>query len=460
MPTNTNRSRKIKVLVLSHISDLLGGAERSMLDAFDHWTSRYDIEPEFIIREPIKSLAPALDKRGWKYHALRYTFWSDGRPPTHPEDILNNAAYNGRAIRAIEAIIARSKPDIVMTNSVVCPWAALAAQYQRVPHVWFVREYGDLDHGRIFEIGREETWQDVGHLSDLVVTISKSLADHISQYIDKEKVAILYNPFKLAEIRQKAAEKVSSPFASPESLKAIILGNLAPTKGQLEAIQAVAELNNQGMDTELCVIGAPGEKDYMQAINQVIAEHKLHAKVHLVGYKTNPLAYVALADVGIMASRREGFGRSTFEYLALGKPIVGANSGATPEMVIAGKTGYVFEPGDPGSLAAALAHYAKDKSLIKRHGENAAKHAEEMLQGPQNIDALYKKVAAIAAKGQTSTVPPINFTHRWLDYVDLADTALKKSEFSLRRKLKVRLRQKAKPVYYKLRGLKTRLSGK
>lgn len=158
---NAAQPKKIKILVLSHISELLGGAERSMVDVFDYWAARYNIEPEFIVREPVKSLGPALDKRGWKYHALNYTFWSDGRPPVHPQQILHNAAQNARAVQAIEEIIAKSKPDVVMTNSIVCPWAALAAQNARVPHVWFAREYGDLDHGRVFEIGREKTWQDI-----------------------------------------------------------------------------------------------------------------------------------------------------------------------------------------------------------------------------------------------------------------------------------------------------------
>jgi glycosyltransferase involved in cell wall biosynthesis len=455
------KPQKIKILVLSHISELLGGAERSMLDVFDYWAKQYDIEPEFIIREPIKSLAPALTQRGWKYYPLRYTFWSDGRPPTHPQDILINAGHNARAVEAIEGIIAETKPDIVMTNSIVSPWAALAAYYQRVPHIWFVREYGDLDHGRVFEIGRDKTWQDVGNLSDLVVTISKSLADHVTQYVDKQKVTILYNPFNIEAIRQRAAEKVNSPFKKQSSLKVIMLGNLAASKGQLEAIKAVAKLNQRGFETELCVIGQMPEKDYMQSINEAIAKHKLQDKVHLLGYKTSPLAYVRLSDVGVMASRREGFGRSTFEYLAAGKAVVGANSGATPEMVLDGQTGYLFEPGDPDSLADALEHYAKDKELAERHGQNAAKHARAMMSGDQNADALFKKVAAVAAKPHTDTTVPINFTHRLLEYVELAQDAAGKSEaYSIRRQVKMRLKQKARPAYYKLRSLKTKMFGK
>lgn len=168
-------------------------------------------------------------------------------------------------------------------------------------------------------------------------------------------------------------------------------------------------------------------------------------------------AYVALSDVGIMASRREGFGRVTFEYLVLGKPVVGANSGATPEMVLDGKTGYLFEPGNVDGLAAALKHYARDKSLAKSHGKNAARHAEEMMKGQNSADALFEKVRAIAAKGATTTPQPVNFTRRWMEYAELAG---KTGDTSVRHLVKTRLKQKAKPAYIKLRNLKTKLTGK
>src|SRR5680860_180215 len=190
-------SKKIKILVLSHISDLKGGAEMSMLDTFDYWSEHYNIEPEFIMRQPARALADALNDRGWKYYALNYTFWSDAVPPVKSYDIFRSALNNSKAIFDIEEIIKTSKPDLVMTNSIVAPWAAVAASFQKVPHAWFVREYGDLDHGRVFEIGRESTFEDVSTLSDLVITNSITLANHVKQYVDDKKVTTLYTPFKL-----------------------------------------------------------------------------------------------------------------------------------------------------------------------------------------------------------------------------------------------------------------------
>ena len=42
------------------------------------------------------------------------------------------------------------------------------------------------------------------------------------------------------------------------------------------------------------------------------------------------------------------------EALAVGKPVVAADHGASAELFIEGETGWLFKPGDPDSLARAL----------------------------------------------------------------------------------------------------------
>ncbi|HVX58777.1 MAG TPA: glycosyltransferase family 4 protein [Candidatus Saccharimonadales bacterium] len=453
-------SKKLKILVLSHISELLGGAERSMMDTFDYWAAHYDIEPEFIMRQPIKSLAGELDSRGWKYHALNYTFWSDANPAEKPEDIFRSSVTNSRAIREIEEIIKTSKPDIVATNTVICPWAALAAHFQNTPHIWFVREYGDLDHGRTFEIGHEQTFRDIGNLSNFVVCNSETLATHAKQFIDKDKLRVLYNPFDLERIAERVSEKVADPFKSKTSLKIILASNIARTKGQLEAVKATGILKKKGYDIELCLLGR-GDQDVTEEIKLAAKQDGVEDRVHLTGLVPNALAYVGLADVGIIASRKEAFGRATFEYLAASKAVVGANSGATPEMVSDGVNGFLFEAGSVDSLARAIENYAKDKSLAARHGQAGLVRAKEMMSGPNNADNLFQLVQKVGA-GQGPVKPAaINFTHRWLDYIENADRFIKQSgEVSLRRLVRLRARQKAKGAYYRARTAKAKLTGK
>ena len=449
----------MKILVLSHISDLVGGAERSMLDVFDSWAANYDISPEFILRLPVKGLAGELKKRGWKYHALDYTFWSDGNPPTKQDDIYHNWRRNVKAVSDIEAIIKKVKPDIVMTNSLVCPWAALAAYKQQTPHVWFIREYGDLDHGRTFEIGRQKTLSDVGNLSDLVITISESLAKHLGQYIEKSKITVLYNPFKVDEIIARTAKKATSPFRFKNSLKVIMTANLAMGKGQAEAIEAVGLLNQQGHSVELAIRNT-GEAELLLRINKLVKKYKLEKKVHLESFKPDWFPYINCADIAIMASRMEGFGRVTFEYLVAGKPVVGADSGATPEMIKNGVNGYLFKPGNIESLAEGLANYAKHPELIKKHGEASKQQAKDMMRGAHNIDAAYEKVIATLKARKPHAKPAINMLQHWDDYAKTARPPVSAGADSLKTRLRRKLRRYAKAGYVRVRTVKARVTGK
>src|SRR5688572_19296399 len=130
--------KPLKFLILSHSSEL-GGSERSMLDLFDYWTKKGLVEPHFIIRKPLSNMVPELKQRGWKYYPLYYTNWSQRNPSRRAEDIFRNARYNAWAVEDIEKIINKVKPDLVMTNTIVSPWAAIAAYFLRLPHLWFVR---------------------------------------------------------------------------------------------------------------------------------------------------------------------------------------------------------------------------------------------------------------------------------------------------------------------------------
>lgn len=449
----------MKILVLSHISELLGGAERSMLDVVELWSKQYKVEPEFILRKPIKSLAAELQKRGWKYYVLDYTFWSDARPPIDSESKFRQASQNTSAVLEIEKIIQKTRPDVVMTNSMVSPWAALAAYYQGVPHVWFVREYGDLDHGRIFEMGRQKTWQDVGRLSTVIVTISEALAAHLSRYMPAEKIRILYNPFNIKEIISKAKSEKVKPFRRADSLKLVIIGNLSPSKGQHEVVEAVGRLNDEGLLVELCIVGDKGPDKYLKTVQKSIRQHKLRRKVHFVGRHPNPLPYVQAADIGLMTSRREAFGRVTFEYLVLGKPVVGANSGATPEMVEDGVNGFLYEVGNIDSLVAAIKKYATNRGLIDKHGAASTKRAEAMMKGEYNAKDLYKYVTKAIKSFQPEQ--PLNITHQWLCYPELAQQYIDDTRaISLKVILRRRSLRKAKWIYKNVRTSIAKRTGK
>lgn len=447
--------KKIKVLILSHSSEL-GGAELSMIDLFDTWTARGLVEPHFIVRKPLRNMIPKLKDKGWKYYPLYYTNWSQRQLPKNSEEVFIRARENARAILKIEKLIKKIQPDIIMTNTIVSPWAAIAAYFNHIPHVWFVREYGDADHKHIFEIGREKMFEDIGTLSDLVVTNSQTLKDHAKQYIKNTEIRTLYTPFNIDAMIKNSKEESNNPFKHKDSLKLVITGRIAPSKGQHEAAQAVGELNNKGYLTELCIIGEPSDPEDINQLKAAIDKYSIQDKIHLVGHKANPLATVKHADVGIMSSHREAFGRVTFEYMAIGLPVVGANSGATPELIDDKINGFIYQKGSVSSLTNKLLNYAKDNSLVQKHGELARTKTINMMQGSNSADKLIGTIQKIVKDERLQkTKHPLNFSHKWLQYPLIAQKYINESkEMSIKRFVAIRARTKLKDLYLKLTDLK------
>jgi D-inositol-3-phosphate glycosyltransferase len=69
---------------------------------------------------------------------------------------------------------------------------------------------------------------------------------------------------------------------------------------------------------------------------------------------TEVAAWMRVANVVVVPSRREPLGLAAVEALACGTPVVASSVGGLREVVRDGENGLLIPPDDPGALAAAL----------------------------------------------------------------------------------------------------------
>jgi glycosyltransferase involved in cell wall biosynthesis len=162
------------------------------------------------------------------------------------------------------------------------------------------------------------------------------------------------------------------PQATPprSGFRCVVVGALGEGKRQEEAILAMTELDRPGRATQLLVVGA-GDSAYEQRLRRLIDEHGLGRRVFLMGHVPNPYPLVESADAVLICSRYEGFGRVTVEGMLAGKPVVGARSGGTAELIADGETGYLYTMGDHRELAAIVQRLAERPAEGRRVGERA-----------------------------------------------------------------------------------------
>ena len=371
----------------------LGGAERSMIALVEDW---YAADPEFeavfITKAPRGKFIDAIEQRGWAYRAFPYRGWTIPSQPQPAAEAAYFAKHDYRAVQDIIAMMEQRRPDLVVTNTVVAPWGAFAAAVLGIPQAWFIREYGDLDHGLAFQTSRAQTFADIGLFAGAVFTNSLALRDHVAQYLPPgRRIDVVYPQIDRSQLEARAAEApATEPFSPDAGLKIAMVGRLSESKGQWRAIAAVSELASRGIRADLVLVGGYERAGYDVELRDRATALGVGDRVRVVGEQSNPMPFVAAADVCVTASGIEAFGRTTLEYLAAGKPVVASAGGGSGELVIDGETGFLFPAEEIEALASRLEQYARNPELVAAHGAAARERAAQ-IEAPE-----FSNTAAIA----------------------------------------------------------------
>jgi glycosyltransferase involved in cell wall biosynthesis len=90
---------------------------------------------------------------------------------------------------------------------------------------------------------------------------------------------------------------------------------------------------------------------------------------NLTGYfDKKKIAAFKESDIYLMPSRSDAFGIAFLESWAAGKPVIGANIGATPEVIKDNVDGLLVEFDDPNDIAEKVVLLLKNKRMRKNFG--------------------------------------------------------------------------------------------
>ena len=103
--------------------------------------------------------------------------------------------------------------------------------------------------------------------------------------------------------------------------------------------------------------------------------------------------FMQISDVIIIPSMKEGLPNVLLESYANRRPVIGSDAGGNPEIILHGKTGFVFKCGDSNALSKLLMQAASDKKKIEIMGMNGYNHAKDYFNavnyGP-NLKLFYE----------------------------------------------------------------------
>jgi glycosyltransferase involved in cell wall biosynthesis len=272
-------------------------------------------------------------------------------------------------VRRLAALIHATAADVVITNTMTIALPALAARKARVPNIWYIREYGRDDHSLELDIGDRAAYRLIDRLSSAVVVNSSSLRDYLLRHGVAKAEAVSYAV-------NVPAGSVARPRRPDENLHLVLVGAVKPGKGQEEAVRALAAAREAGAAADLTFVGS-SLATFRAWVSEVAVAVGVSDHVRFTGFLDDPYREIAAADVCLVCSRREAFGRATIEAMKCGRAVIGAASGATAELIQDGVTGLLYEPGNIGALRDAIVRLDRDPDLLERLGEQARAWATE-----------------------------------------------------------------------------------
>jgi glycosyltransferase involved in cell wall biosynthesis len=149
------------------------------------------------------------------------------------------------------------------------------------------------------------------------------------------------------------------------------LGRVVMEKGLDVFTDAVRSFATFGMKYRVLVIGEGPARPWF--------EEQLPDGIFLGQQTGNDLARaLASADVFLNPSITEAFGNVTLESMACALPVLAAEATGNTNLVRHGVTGMLVDGTEPDEFADALAAYARDPELRRRHGEAGLATARQM----------------------------------------------------------------------------------
>ena len=187
--------------------------------------------------------------------------------------------------------------------------------------------------------------------------------------------------------RDSGERAPGSPFG-PECIVIGSVGRVEDVKnhaGLVDAfVQLRAALPQLAARLRLAIVG---EGVRLAALRAQADAAGIGELVWLPGARTDVAALLRSFDIFAMASIAEGTPGSALEAMASGLPVVGTRVGGLPEVIEEGVTGALVPARDAAAMAAALAAYAADPELARRHGA----------AGRERVLRKYNMTAMVAA---------------------------------------------------------------
>lgn len=228
---------------------------------------------------------------------------------------------------------------------------------------------------------------------DAVIACSQHMQREIVTLfgVPADAVTVIPNGVDRSAWKVSAARRARARQALPGPLIAFT-GRLEWEKGVHTLIEAMPAIRRVVKDAHLVIAGrGSAREDLLRQVRR----KRLGKAVTFEGWlpEADLHALVAAADVAVVPSIYEPFGIVALEAAAVGTAVVASDSGGLAEIVEDGRTGWLFESGNPADLASCVIEALADPAAARRRARAGLRRVDEVFAWPRIArltDAVYR----------------------------------------------------------------------
>ncbi len=247
------------------------------------------------------------------------------------------------------------------------------------------------------------------NMVDHVVAATRVMAQSLEDLGVKTPITVIPNgvdvrrfqPIDSADARGHLRKKLGM---DPQHKVVLSVGAIEPRKGVDILVEAFARVCRSDADAQLILAGPRYDLNsdalatFHRRLEGIIADGDIRDRVRFLGTVENIHDYYRVADVFVLASRREGMPNAALEAMASGVPVI-----MTPFVGLSEEFGsqgreYLLTGWDPERLASDIEELLADEQHRHELGKKARRWAVETLDVNLSLDryaALYSCMASL-----------------------------------------------------------------
>jgi len=388
--------KKAKVIHLITRLDKGGSAENTLLTALGVDKKEFEI---VLVKGPTYESRMSPQEKASAEESLKEAETKGVRLVNVPFLLRRiNPVSDLLALFSLSRFLAREKPAIIHTHTSKAGFLGrLAAKWSGVPivihtphgHVFF-GYFGPLKT-KIFVFMERLA----SRITDRIVALTnREKEDYLLFKIADEKKFVVVNSGidldKFNELSLPEKQSLKRELGIPDDALVVgTVGRLVPVKGPGFLLGAAKYILPRYPNTFFVFTG---DGELRKDLEKKGSELGVKEKVIFLGWRNDVAEIASLFDIFVLPSLNEGMGRVLAEAMALSRPIVASRVGGIPDLVIHGKNGFLFAPGNSKELAKYILNLLGNKDRRERMGkegkEMVSHYSKEIMV--EKITRLYK----------------------------------------------------------------------